>query len=93
MHPPLKRKNGDRYPNEALIIILEVCMTAIHEIQQFLWVTTPHGDGQALFIIDYGPHENSIWVVANEKTGKIKHYNSNDIALCYNHTFKMSLNP
>ena len=62
-------------------------MTAIHEIQQILWVTTPLGDGQALFLIDYGPHENTVWVVALEKKGEIKHFNSNQITLCANHTF------
>ena len=62
-------------------------MTAIHEIQQYLWVETPHGDGRALFIIDYGPHENTIWVVVLEETGKILHYNSNQIRFCYDNTF------
>jgi hypothetical protein len=65
--------------------------TTIKEIEQFLWVTTPHGDGQALFIIDYGPHENSVWVVALEKDGKIKHYSSEQLTLCHNHTFGMNV--
>lgn len=61
-------------------------MTAIHEIQQILWVTTPHGDGIALFIIDYGMQENTIWVVALEDDGKVLHYNSNQIRLTKNNT-------
>ena len=61
-------------------------MTAIHELQQVLWVETPHGDGVAIMVIDYGPHENTIWVVVNEKTREIKHYNSEQIKLCWNHT-------
>ena len=61
-------------------------MTAIHELHQILWVETPHGDGIVLMIMDYGPHENTIWVVANEKTREIKHYNSTQIKLCWNHT-------
>jgi len=61
-------------------------MTVIHEIQQFLWVETPHGDGQALFLMDYGPHENTIWVVCLENTREIKHYNSNHIKLSWNNT-------
>lgn len=61
-------------------------MTAIHEMKQILWCETPHGDGIVLLIIDYGPHENSIWVIANEKTREIKHYNSSQIKLCWNHT-------
>lgn len=66
-------------------------MTTILEIQQFLWVNTPHGDGQALFLIDYGPHENTVWVVALEKDGAIKHYNSNQITLCTNNTFNINI--
>lgn len=62
----------------------------IHEINNFLWVTTPHGDGQALFIIDYGPHENTVWVVALESDGRVLHYNSNQIRLCRNDTFNMN---
>lgn len=61
-------------------------MTAIHEIQQILWVNTPHGDGIALFIIDYGMQENTIWVVALEDDGRVLHYNSNQIRLTKNNT-------
>ena len=66
-------------------------MTVIHEIQQFIWVITPLGDGQALFLIDYGPHENTIWVVAIQETGEIKHFNSNQIRLCFNNTFDINI--
>ena len=62
-------------------------MTSIHEVQQFLWVETPHGDGQALLVIDYGPHENTVWVVALENTGQIKHYTSEQLRMCRNDTF------
>lgn len=65
-------------------------MTVIHEIQQILWVTTPHGDGQVLFLMDYGVHENTIWVVALEETGEIKHYNSNQIKICKNNTIEIN---
>lgn len=62
-------------------------MTAIHEIRQVLWVETPHGYGLALFLIDYGPHENTVYVVALEDTRKIKHYSSEQIKFGVNHTF------
>ena len=62
----------------------------IHEIRQFLWVNTPHGDGQAMFLIDYGPHENTIWVVCLESDGSIKHYNSTHIRVCKNNTFNIN---
>lgn len=62
-------------------------MTCIHEIQQVLWVETPHGDGIALFVIDYGPHENTVFVVALQSTRSIKHYTSEQIKICKNFTF------
>jgi hypothetical protein len=61
-------------------------MTAIHEIQQVIYVNTPHGEGIALFIIDYGIQINTIWVVANIKDGIIRHYDSNQISLATNYT-------
>lgn len=67
-------------------------MTAIYECQQFLWVETPLGSGQALFLIDYGPHENTIWIVALQESGQIKHFNSNQIKLSINHTFSINTN-
>jgi len=61
-------------------------MTTIHEIKQILWVETPHGEGQALFLIDYGPHQNTIWIVAIQDSKEIKHYDSNQIKICTNFT-------
>jgi hypothetical protein len=42
--------------------------------------------------MDYGPHENTIFVVALEENGMIKHYNSNDVRLCKNNTFNINKN-
>lgn len=67
-------------------------MTTIHELQQILWVTTPHGDGIVLFIMDYGMQNNTVWVIALEKDGAIKHYDSNQITLCFNHTINLNTN-
>ena len=53
----------------------------IKEINNVLWFNTPHGVGQALFIIDYGIHQNTIWVISLKENGAIKHYNSNQIFL------------
>jgi hypothetical protein len=66
-------------------------MTVIHEIQQVMYVKTPHGDSISLFIIDYGPQLNTIWVVANCADGKIRHYDSNHITLVSNHTLGINL--
>jgi hypothetical protein len=41
-------------------------------------VHTPLGDGEAMFIIDYGVNVNTVWVVRLPK-GVIKHFYSDDI--------------
>ena len=64
----------------------------IHELKKTIFVNTPHGEGQVLFIIDYGIHQNTIWVVANMNDGKIRHYDSNDLSITENHTIKMNKN-
>ena len=51
-----------------------------------MYVKTPHGEGIPLFLIDYGPHLNSIWVIANCEDGRVRHYDSNDICITVNHT-------
>ncbi len=61
-------------------------MTTIHEIQQVMYVETPHGEGLPLFLIDYGPHLNTMWVVTNCEDGSIRHYDSSDIRVTVNHT-------
>jgi hypothetical protein len=61
-------------------------MTAIHEVQQILTCNTPFGEAQALFIIDYGIHRNTIWVCANFDDGKIRHFDSSQISITSNHT-------
>jgi len=65
-------------------------MTTIHEIQQTLWVDTPHGIGQALFLIDYGIHQNTIWVVCLKHNGKILHYDSNQLTIDKNNTLEFN---
>jgi hypothetical protein len=67
-------------------------MTAIHEFQSTIWVDTPHGEGIAILIIDYGIHQNTIWVVANKNNGRVRHYDSNDIQLSTNHTLNLNGN-
>jgi hypothetical protein len=74
------------------IFINKVTMTTIHEIQQVMFINTPHGESQALFIIDYGVHQNTIWVAANKEDGKIRHYDSNQISLTINCTVDFNLN-
>ena len=52
---------------------------------------TPLGTGQALFIIDYGMHQNTCWIVALQKDGVIKHFDCNDVILSTNYTYGMNL--
>lgn len=63
----------------------------IHEVKQILWVNTPHGTGLVLFIMDYGIHENSIWIVANQEDGRVRHYETNQITVVINHTINFNL--
>lgn len=53
-------------------------------------VETPLGQGQALFIIDYGMHQNSCWVVGMHKNGIVKHFDSNDIIISPNYTYHIN---
>lgn len=67
-------------------------MTAIHEVQQFLTVNTEFGRAQVLFIIDYGIHQDSIWVCSSYIDGKIRHFDSNQISLSPNYTLDFNIN-
>ena len=70
-----------------------LCILAymIHEFNNVLWVMTPHGEGLALLLIDYGINQNTIWVVANKLDGRIRHYDSNQISLSPNHTIDLNI--
>jgi len=65
-------------------------MTVIHEIQQTIWVNTPKGIGHALFIIDYGIHQNTVWVVCLKETGNILHFDSNQLTVTKNYTLEIN---
>lgn len=63
----------------------------LHEVKQLMYVDTVHGIGIVLFLIDYGPQANTIWIVANEEDGAIRHYDSNQIKLSKNCTIDLNL--
>ena len=63
----------------------------ILQLDPSLLVETPLGTGQALFLIDYGMHQNTCWVVALVEDGIIKHFDCNDIVLSTNYTYDMNL--
>ena len=65
-------------------------MNVIHEFHTPLRVKTPLGNGIALFVIDYGVHLNTCWAVSlKDKNWQIKHFDSNDIRLDRNSTYKI----
>lgn len=66
-------------------------MTTIHEIQQVIIVNTCFGLAHALFILDYGPHLNTIWICASNDDGQIRHFDSSQISITTNHTLTFNL--
>lgn len=63
----------------------------ILQLNPSILVETPLGQGMALFIIDYGMHQNTCWVVALSKDGVIKHFDCNDVIISTNFTYRMNL--
>jgi hypothetical protein len=63
----------------------------ILQLNPSILVETPLGSGQAIFIIDYGMHQNTCWVVAIVKDGSIKHFDCNDVILSTNYTYGLNL--
>ena len=62
----------------------------IHQLNPTIMVETPLGKGQAIFILDYGMHQNTCWVVAIIDNGIVKHFDCNDIILAANFTYGMN---
>lgn len=63
----------------------------ILQLNPTIAVDTPLGNGQALFLIDYGMHQNTCWVVALKKDGIVKHFDCNDIIISTNYTYGLNL--
>jgi len=63
---------------------------AIHRIQPPIVVLTPRGPGLALFLIDYGPCLNSIWLVRHDETGDVYHVCSPEIRVGGNEMWNLS---
>ncbi len=63
----------------------------IHQLDPAILVDTPLGQGQAIFIIDYGMHQNTCWVVALSENGAIKHFDCNDVIMAVNYTYGINL--
>jgi hypothetical protein len=63
----------------------------IHQMDPAILVDTPLGKGQAIFLIDYGMHQNTCWVVALIENGVIKHFDCNDVIMATNYTYGMNI--
>ena len=63
----------------------------ILQLDPTILVDTPLGRGHAIFVIDYGMHQNTCWVVALKETGIVKHFDSNDIVIAVNYTYGINL--
>lgn len=63
----------------------------ILQLNPAILVETPLGKGEAIFLIDYGMHQNSCWVVALLKDGIIKHFDCNDVIMATNYTYGLNL--
>lgn len=60
------------------------------QLNPTILVETPLGRGHALFVIDYGMHQNTCWVVTLENNGIVKHFDCNDVILSTNYTFSIN---
>ncbi|NBT75740.1 MAG: hypothetical protein EBT15_07195 [Betaproteobacteria bacterium] len=59
----------------------------ILQLNPHIWVTTPLGEGHALFLIDYGPSINSVWVVQLFDSGNVIHVDSAEIRVMGNEMY------
>lgn len=66
-------------------------MAMVYQLNPAVLVETPLGQGQAIFIVDYGMHQNSCWIVALVNDGVIKHFDYNDVVLATNYAYGMNL--
>ena len=56
----------------------------IHQCNPPVWVTTPLGEGHCLFVIDYGPSINTVWVVHLFADGAVTHIDSSEVRVMGN---------
>jgi hypothetical protein len=62
----------------------------ILQLNPHIWVTTPPGEGHALFLIDYGPSVNSVWVVHLFESGNVIHVDSAEIRVMGNEMYDIA---
>ena len=59
----------------------------ILQLNPHIWVTTPLGEGLALFLIDYGPSVNTVWVIHLFDTGNVIHVDSAEVRVMGNEMY------
>lgn len=62
-------------------------MVGIHQCNPPLYVQTPLGEGHCLFLIDYGPSINTVWLVHLFDSGKVLHIDSSEIRIMGNEMY------
>lgn len=59
----------------------------IHEFTKSIPVTTPLGDGFAIYVTEGGYLNNDEWTVVMKKGGSVKHFTTADIRIFSNGTY------
>ena len=59
-------------------------MVGIHQCNPPIYVHTPLGEGHCLFLLDYGPSINTVWLVHLFESGKVLHIDSSEIRIMGN---------
>jgi hypothetical protein len=59
-------------------------MAGIHQCNPPIYVHTPLGEGHCLFLLDYGPSINTVWLVHLFESGKVLHIDSSEIRIMGN---------
>lgn len=59
-------------------------MVGIHQCDPPIYVHTPLGEGHCLFLLDYGPSINTVWLVHLFDSGKVLHIDSSEIRIMGN---------
>lgn len=62
-------------------------MTTIVELRQPLWLTTPYGEGLAMFLTDYGAESDHIWTCVQQEepyTGQLWTWHNSEVRVMAN---------
>ena len=59
-------------------------MAGIHQCNPPIYVHTSLGEGHCLFLLDYGPSINTVWLVHLFESGKVLHIDSSEIRIMGN---------